>query len=166
MWAVAWYFQHWVILTSVDSDEPVQPPLRQRNSKLCSVSSLTFIEYASDLQRLWSDCAYAQADLRLCWSHITHCWKSHVAAHVLFDCFDRVNNYNSAVAQWYFCFHSFPFIQVYNMTLSFSFSVFCIVVWGTHFSMIGLVLSRKGPPRPNEQTVAFKAQTVCQTCQP
>ena len=22
----------------------------------------------------------AQADLRLCWSHIPHCWKSHVAA--------------------------------------------------------------------------------------
>ena len=21
---------------------------------------------------------YAQADLRLCWSHIPHCWKSHV----------------------------------------------------------------------------------------
>ena len=25
--------------------------------------------------------AYAQADLRLCWSHIPHCWKFHVAAH-------------------------------------------------------------------------------------
>ena len=25
---------------------------------------------------------YAQADLRLCWSHIPHCWKSHVAAHI------------------------------------------------------------------------------------
>ena len=24
---------------------------------------------------------YAQADLRLCWTHILHCWKSHVAAH-------------------------------------------------------------------------------------
>ena len=23
----------------------------------------------------------AQSDLRLCWSHIQHCWKSHVAAH-------------------------------------------------------------------------------------
>ena len=26
-------------------------------------------------------CAYAQADLRLCWSYIPHCWKFHVAAH-------------------------------------------------------------------------------------
>ena len=24
-----------------------------------------------------------QADLRLCWSHIPHCWKSHVAAHIV-----------------------------------------------------------------------------------
>ena len=29
------------------------------------------------------DWAYAQADMRLCWSHIPHCWKSHVAAHML-----------------------------------------------------------------------------------
>ena len=27
---------------------------------------------------------YAQADLRLCWSHIPHCWKSHTLAHVVF----------------------------------------------------------------------------------
>ena len=25
---------------------------------------------------------YAQADLRLCWSHIPHCWKSHATAHI------------------------------------------------------------------------------------
>ena len=31
---------------------------------------------------LWSDCGYAQADLRLYWSHISHCWKSHVAAQI------------------------------------------------------------------------------------
>ena len=61
----------------------MQPPFNLRNSKWCSVSSLTLIEYSSDLQRLWSDCAYAQADLRLCWSHIQHCWKSHVAAQIL-----------------------------------------------------------------------------------
>ena len=73
-------FQQCGILTSVDSDEPVQPPLKLRNSKWCSVSSLTLIKYPSDKQRLWSDCVYAQADLRLCWSHIPHCWKSHVAA--------------------------------------------------------------------------------------
>ena len=25
---------------------------------------------------------FVQADLRLCWPHIPHCWKSHVAAHM------------------------------------------------------------------------------------
>ena len=77
------FFQQCGILTSVDSDEPVQPPFKLRNSKWCPVSSLTFIEYSSDKQRLWSDCAYAQADLSLCWSHIPHCWKSHALAHII-----------------------------------------------------------------------------------
>ena len=36
------------VLTSVDSDEPVQPSVKRRNSKWCSVSSLTVIEYSSD----------------------------------------------------------------------------------------------------------------------
>ena len=35
-------------LTSVDSDEPVQPPVKIRNSKWCSVSSLTLLEYSND----------------------------------------------------------------------------------------------------------------------
>ena len=26
---------------------------------------------------------YAQAGLSLCWSHIPHCWKSHVMAHMM-----------------------------------------------------------------------------------
>ena len=79
-WAATCDFEQCGIWISVDSDQPVQPPFKLRNSKCCLVSSLTVIEYSSDLQRLWSDCAYAQADLRLCWSHIQHCWKSHVAA--------------------------------------------------------------------------------------
>ena len=33
---------------SVDLDEPVQPPVKPSNSKLCSVSSLTVIEHLSD----------------------------------------------------------------------------------------------------------------------
>ena len=85
IWAATWDFQHCGSLTSVDSDEPVQLPFKLRNSKWCSGSSLTLICYSSDEQRLWSDCAYAQADLRLCWSHIRHWWKSHVAAHICFD---------------------------------------------------------------------------------
>ena len=65
-------FQQFDILTSVDSDEPLQPPFKLINSKWCSVSSLTIID------------AYAQADLRLCWSHVPHCWKFHALAHFLF----------------------------------------------------------------------------------
>ena len=55
-----------------------------KNSKWCSVSQLVAqqSEYLSDLQRRWSDCAYVQADIRLCWSHIPHCYKSHVAVHM------------------------------------------------------------------------------------
>ena len=37
---------------SVDSYKLVQPPFNLRNSKCCSVSSLTLIEYSRDLQRL------------------------------------------------------------------------------------------------------------------
>ena len=70
--------------TLVDSDEPVQPPFKLRNSKWCLVSSLTVIEYSRDQHRLWSDCTYVLADPRPCWSHIQHYWKSHVAAHLSF----------------------------------------------------------------------------------
>ena len=42
------YHAYEYILTSVDLDEPVQPPFKLRNSKWCSVSSLTLIEYSSD----------------------------------------------------------------------------------------------------------------------
>ena len=48
IWATAGDFQQFDILTSVDSDEPVQPPFKLRNSIWCSVSSLTIIEYSSD----------------------------------------------------------------------------------------------------------------------
>ena len=56
---IAWFtnkpqrdFQQCGILTSVDSDEPVQPPFKIRNSKGCSVGSLRVIEYSSAKQRL------------------------------------------------------------------------------------------------------------------
>ena len=41
-------FQQCGILTSVDSEDPVLPPLKLRNSKCCSVGSLTVIEYSRD----------------------------------------------------------------------------------------------------------------------
>ena len=76
-------FQQCGILTSVNSDKPVQPSFKLRTSKWCSVSSLTLIEYSSDKQRLWSDCRYVQADLRLCWSYIPHCSKTHATALII-----------------------------------------------------------------------------------
>ena len=36
----------------VDSDEPVQSPSKLGNTKWCTVSSLTHIEYSTDMQRL------------------------------------------------------------------------------------------------------------------
>ena len=59
----------------------MQSPFKLRNSEWCSVSSLTFIGYSCNEQRLWSDCAYAQANMSLCWSHIPHCWKPYALAH-------------------------------------------------------------------------------------
>ena len=82
IWAVTRDFQKCGILTSVESDNSVQPPFRLRNLKWCSVGSLSLIGYWNDKQRLWSDCAYAQDDLRLCWSHIPHCLKYHSLAHM------------------------------------------------------------------------------------
>ena len=41
-------FQQCGILTSVDSEELVQPPFKLRNSKWCSVNSLSVIKYSSD----------------------------------------------------------------------------------------------------------------------
>ena len=32
------------------------------------------VESTCDQQRLWSDCANAQSDLSLCWSHKSYCW--------------------------------------------------------------------------------------------
>ena len=46
--AMTCYFQHCGILTSVDSNEPVEPPIKLRNSKWCWVNSLTLIKYSSD----------------------------------------------------------------------------------------------------------------------
>ena len=47
-WSATCDFQQCDLLTSVDSDEHVQPPFKLRNSNWCSVSSLTIIDYSSD----------------------------------------------------------------------------------------------------------------------
>ena len=90
-WVMKW-FPQCGILRSVDSYEPVKPPFKLRNSKCCTVSCLTVIEYSSDLQRLLSDWAYMQADLSLCWSHLPNCSKSHVAIFVWFNSLCPINN--------------------------------------------------------------------------
>ena len=105
IWASACDFQQFDILTSVDSDEPVQPPFKLRNFKWRSVSSLTIKEYSSDKQRLWSDCAYAQAGLRLCWSHKPNCWKSHALAHIK-PCYNRNFNFLVSLCGWWDWFES------------------------------------------------------------
>ena len=67
--AVTCDFQQCGILTSVDSGQPVQPPFKLTNSKWCSVSSLTLIEYSSDKQRLNTHRIFkwqAKALIRLC----------------------------------------------------------------------------------------------------
>ena len=84
-------FQQCGILTSVDSDEPVQPPVKLRTSKRCSVCRLIVIKYSSNKQRLLSCCAYAQADLSPCWSHKSHCWKSHALAQIVITFLSRLN---------------------------------------------------------------------------
>ena len=43
IWALTCAFQQWGNLTRVASNEPVQPPFKFRNSKWCSVSSITVI---------------------------------------------------------------------------------------------------------------------------
>ena len=45
IWAVTCDFQQCGILNILDSDEPVKPPVMLRNSKWCSVSSLSLIDY-------------------------------------------------------------------------------------------------------------------------
>ena len=50
IWAATCDFQQFGVLKRVDSDEPVQPPFKLRNSKCHLVSSLhvTLIKYSSD----------------------------------------------------------------------------------------------------------------------
>ena len=121
-WAVTCDFQQCGILRSVDSDEHVQPLFKLRSYKWCSVNSLTLIDNSSDKQRLWSDCAYAQADLRLCWSHIPHCWQSHAAAQMIYGyCSLSVLEISDIIPNlwhlWYFgwLFSALPFSRMSTM---------------------------------------------------
>ena len=65
-------FQLCDILTSVDSEEPVQLIL-----SLVTPNDVQFVakhSYKIQATSKGPD-QIAHADLRLCWSHISHCWK-------------------------------------------------------------------------------------------
>ena len=96
-----------------------------RSFKLCSDSSLTLLEYLGDKQRLWSDCAYAQADLRLCWLHIPDCWKSHRAAHISCE---------------YLSFHEAQF-SYFSKSLK---HAFCLTNFDNHFLVIWPSVGSRG----------------------
>ena len=57
-------------------------PINRPWHVICNNDIRSVAYYSSDLQRLLSDCTHAQVGLRLCWSHIPHCWKAHAAAHL------------------------------------------------------------------------------------
>ena len=60
-WAATCDFQQCGILTSVDSDEPVKPHFKLRNSKFCLVSSLQ-----CNSQRIFKRLGKALIRLRVC----------------------------------------------------------------------------------------------------
>ena len=57
-------------MTIKDSDQPVHRPCMARFLVHPSLDRSEAVEGTCDQRRLWSDCADAQADLRLRWSHI------------------------------------------------------------------------------------------------
>ena len=46
------------------------------------LDNLEAVEGACDQRRLWSDCADAQSDLSLCWSHKSYCRFYHAMTHI------------------------------------------------------------------------------------
>ena len=74
-WAAQCDFQQCGIMTCVESEEPVQPPVMLRSSKCCSASSLT-----QATSKVSDQTAHMR---RLAWAfagHKPHYWKFHVAA--------------------------------------------------------------------------------------
>ena len=55
------------------TDEPVYPPSMARVLIYPSLDNLEAVEGMCDQRRLWSECADAQADLSLFWSHKSYC---------------------------------------------------------------------------------------------
>ena len=109
------------ISTSVDSDEPVQPPFKLWNftCTCCSVISLPviLIDYSSDWPRIWSHGVYAQADRKLCWSHIPHYSKHYVAVHIWFGLSLSLDPYFAYTSSdtWWACAHTQLSIRYKNV---------------------------------------------------
>ena len=68
-------------VTRKDSDQPVHPLIRARAIVYRSLNSLKAVEGICNQRRLWSDCADAQADLSLRWSHKSYCRFCRAPAH-------------------------------------------------------------------------------------
>ena len=79
---------------------------------------------------------YAQAGLSICWSHIQHCWKSHVTAH-----------YEST-----FCFNPYP-ANIFVLKIL---SAFCVCGIYSHALQLGRVA----------QLVSCLATDACLTADP
>ena len=75
---------------SEDSDQPGHPPSLIRVFAVHMKKAWILSYPLSAQRRLWSDWADAQADLSLCWAHMSVCWFCHEAAHIssyFCDCF-------------------------------------------------------------------------------
>ena len=78
---VTYVIQQCGILTCVDLYEPMQPPFKLRKTQNDVRSELNSHRKYKQLAKALISLCVAQAGLNLCWSHIPHCWKSHVTAH-------------------------------------------------------------------------------------
>ena len=67
---------------SEDSDQPGHTPSLTKVFAVRMKKAWVLCYPMSAERRLWSDCADAQADLSLRWTHRSFCWLCHEAAHI------------------------------------------------------------------------------------
>ena len=119
---------------SKDLDQPVHPPSMARALVYSSLDSLEAVEGTCDQRRLWSDCADAQADLSLRWSHKSHCRFCRALAHFSIS---RCNN--NIPTKLYDKLDDFEFLQC-------KFSIFgwrcpsCYILWYIYFTILFILL--------------------------
>ena len=79
IWAAICEFQQCGILTGVDADKSIQPPFKLRTPNY--VQSVAEHSYNIQANSNGSDqTARMRRLIWDCWSHIPHCWQSHIAA--------------------------------------------------------------------------------------